>query len=434
MRPTFLLWHNPDWDSIVPLKHWTDRRGLRWMRFFQLQDLVWLLLFGAMILLNPESDVSEMTMLATLAGLQIAESKLPFLRYTRGKVLWIFLKLVVAYLMIGYTRGMASSYWMLFLLPLASAASVLRVGTLLFSLIASGAYLSLLLFVDWSRLELGPEGTYQVALRSIFIAMAGNVAYALAEEVRLRSGQYRQAAEQLAEANQSLRAAEEAVRRSDRLAALGQLSAGLAHELRNPLGTMKASAEMLARSVSAENEVAREVAGFISSEVDRTNALVTRFLDFARPLKPRLAAADLGHLLDRAVELVERDTPGHRVAIFKNYSPDIPPLPVDAELMERVFYNLLMNAVQASPPEGTVTIKTRSAAGMAEVAVIDRGSGIDPKMINTIFNPFVTTKADGVGLGLAIVSKIVDEHGGKISVESDVGKGSVFRVLLPAAR
>jgi signal transduction histidine kinase len=404
------------------------------MRFFQLQDLVWILLFAAMIVLNPAADVSEVTMLVAFGCLQIAESKLPFLGKTRGKVLWIFLKLVLAYLLIGYTHGFVSAYWVLLLLPVTSAASLLRVGTLLFSLIACGAYLSLLLFVDWSRWELGPEGTYQVALRAIFIAMAGNLAYALAEEVRVRSGQYRQVAEQLEEANQSLRAAEEAVRRSDRLAALGQLSAGLAHELRNPLGTIKASAEMLERSVSAESEVAREVAGFISTEVDRTNALVTRFLDFARPLQPRLAPADLAHVLDRAVAMVERDAASHRVAVFKNYSPDIPTLPLDGELMERVFYNLLLNAVQATPPEGAVTIKTRAGDGTVEVAVIDRGAGIDPKMMNTIFNPFVTTKPDGVGLGLAIVSKIVDEHGGRISVESDVGKGSVFRVRLPAAR
>jgi two-component system, NtrC family, sensor histidine kinase HydH len=241
-------------------------------------------------------------------------------------------------------------------------------------------------------------------------------------------------AEQLVEANQNLREAEDAVRRSDRLAALGQLSAGLAHELRNPLGTIKASAEMLARSVAAENDVAREVAGFISTEVDRTNALVTRFLDFARPLKLQLAPGDLAQVLDRAVELVERDAAGRRVAIFKNYSPDIPPLPMDAALMERVFYNLLINAVQATPAEGAVTIKTRGTAGTAEICVIDRGSGIDPKLMSTIFNPFVTTKPEGVGLGLAIVSKIVDEHGGRISVESDVGKGSVFRVHLPMIR
>src|SRR6185369_3664819 len=98
--------------------------------------------------------------------------------------------------------------------------------------------------------------------------------------------------------------------------------------------------------------------------------------------------ADLAQVLDRAVELAERDAGGRRVAIYKNYSPDIPPLPIDAELMERVFYNLLVNAVQASPADGAVTIKTRADYNKAEICVIDRGSGIDPKLMNTIFNPF----------------------------------------------
>jgi two-component system sensor histidine kinase HydH len=420
---------------MVPLNRIAQHRALRWLRVFQLQDLVWVLLFGLMIALSPTRDASEVSMLVTLAIMQIAEPKAPFARTTRGKVVWIILKLGLAYLLIGYTGAINSSYYVLLLLPVASAATWPGAwGTLFFSLLAAGSYLSFLLYVDWNRYELYPEDVYQLIVRAIFIAMAGNVANVLAEEVRVRSGQYRQVAEQLAEANQSLREAEEAVRRSDRLAALGQLSAGLAHELRNPLGTIKASAEMLGRSVAAENEVAREVAGFISSEVDRTNALVTRFLEFARPLKLRLEPADLARVLDRAVELVEREASVHRVAVFKNYSPEIPRLPMDAELMERVFSNLLLNAVQATPPDGAVTIKTRAGDGMAEIAVIDRGSGIDPQMMSTIFNPFVTTKPDGVGLGLAIVSQIVDEHGGRISVESEVGKGSIFRVHLPLGR
>jgi signal transduction histidine kinase len=101
--------------------------------------------------------------------------------------------------------------------------------------------------------------------------------------------------------------------------------------------------------------------------------------------------------------------------------------------MERVFYNLILNAVQASPQGGAVTVKTRAAAGTVEVAVIDRGVGIEPQQRDSIFNPFFTTKPEGVGLGLAIVSKIVDEHGGKITVESEPGKGSVFHVLMPSA-
>ncbi len=171
--------------------------------------------------------------------------------------------------------------------------------------------------------------------------------------------------------------------------------------------------------------------GFITAEVDRTNSLITRFLEFARPLELRLEVAELNEVLDRAVARLERDSAGKQVTIYKNYSPDVRPFPFDAELMEHVIYNLLLNAAQASPPDGAVTVKTRPTDDSVEVSVIDRGAGIDPKYRESIFNPFFTTKPEGVGLGLAIVSKIVDEHGGKMAVESEPGKGSVFRVYLP---
>lgn len=403
------------------------------LRRFRAQDGVWIFLFVVLGWLSRPLDASETGLLAALAVAQIAEPRLPLVDSNRGKVLWIVLKLLLGYLLIGYTGGLASSYYLILLLPVVSAATSLGVvATLLFTLLACGAYLSFLLFVDWSRWMVGPAEIRELGLRVVFIAMAGNLASALAEFVRIQSGNYKLVAEKLAAANRQLQAAEEAVRRSDRLAALGQLSAGLAHELRNPLGTIRASAEMLGRSVSAENEVAREVAGFISSEVDRCNSLVTRFLEFARPLQVRVAPAELAPVIDRAVAQVEREKPG--VTIWKNYSPEIPPFPFDAELMERVFYNLMVNAVEATVPGGAVTVKTRLAGGSAEIAVIDRGSGIDPHLIDTIFNPFVTGKPTGVGLGLAIVSKIVDEHGGKIAVESEPGKGSIFRVDLPMAR
>jgi signal transduction histidine kinase len=297
---------------------------------------------------------------------------------------------------------------------------------MVFTLVTCGAYLLYLY-----RVTAAKPVTVDLELRVVCLIVAGNIANTLARDLRVQSEKNLRTAEQLAEANQRLQEAEKAARRSDRLAALGQLSAGLAHELRNPLGTIKASAELLQRNVAAENDVAREMAGFIASEVDRTNSLVTRFLQFARPLKLRRDNADLAQTLDRAIAQVEREAKG--AAIYKNYEPEIAPFPFDAELMERVFYNLILNAVQASPPGGAVSVKTRSAGDAVEIAVIDRGVGIEPHQRDSIFNPFFTTKPEGVGLGLAIVSKIVDEHGGKITVESEPGKGSVFHVLLPSA-
>ena len=398
------------------------------LRLIQLQDLVWLLLFGALAATAEIGDPPELLPLIALFVVQVLEPKIPALASTRGRILWTFLKLSLAFVLIGYTHGVESRYWVLLLLPVVSAATAFGVfGAMAFTLLAAVSYLFFLAWVP-------QPGDYITVMeqRIVFLAMVGNLANALAAELRIQSRNYRRTAEQLAEANVQIQQAEEAVRRSDRLAALGQLSAGLAHELRNPLGTIRASSEMLGRTVSGENEVAREVAGFITSEVDRVNSLITRFLQFARPLELRLDAADLAQTLDRAVAAVEREAPG--IAIYKNYAPEIPPFPFDAELLERVFFNLVLNAAQATAAEGAVTVKTRAAGGTVEISVIDRGVGIDPKQLGHIFNPFFTTKPQGVGLGLSIVSKIVDEHGGKISVESELGKGTVFRVALPMER
>jgi two-component system, NtrC family, sensor histidine kinase HydH len=390
------------------------------------QDFVWVLLFGVLIATSSVGDVLELAPLIGLGVLQIVEPKIPALQSVRGRVASTALKLVLAYVLIGYSGGVSSRYWVVLLLPVVSTATVAGVGwTLIWMLAAAGVYFSFLLFpsVDWF------EWIDLLVERVVFLAMVGTLANTLAEDLRVQSAKHRRTAEELAQANAHIQEAEEAVRRSDRLAALGQLSAGLAHELRNPLGTIKASSEMLGQSVGAENEVAREMAGFISTEVDRCNALITRFLQFARPLQLRRERADLTKMLDTAIALVEREAPG--IAIYRNYEPELRPFAFDAELLERVFYNLVLNAAQASPPGGAVTVKTRSAAGVAEVAVIDRGAGIEQRNLNSIFNPFFTTKPAGVGLGLAIVSKIVDEHGGTITVESEPGKGSIFRVALP---
>jgi two-component system sensor histidine kinase HydH len=401
-----------------------------WFRLVRPQDLVWIPLFVALAVTSEILDVFVVVPLVALGLVQVLEPKIPALASPRGRAAWILLKLVLVYLLIAYTGGIQSNFWLLLLLPVVSAATVSGlVGTLVFTALAACAYLSFLLFLDWEKVVMDQPEIEILIQRLVCLFMVGNLANVLAEALRVQSEKHRRTAEHLAEANRQVLVAHEAVRRSDKLAALGQLTAGLAHELRNPLGTIKASAEMLNQQLSAENAVAREVAGFISTEVDRTNSLVTRFLQFARPLQLRLETADLAHLLDRAIAEAEREAPG--IAVYRNYAPEMPPFAFDAELMERVFYNLVLNAAQATAPGGTVTVKTRAEGRTAEIAVIDRGVGIGAAQMKDIFNPFFTTKPEGVGLGLAIVAKIVDEHGGKIAIESEPGKGSIFCVSLP---
>lgn len=405
-----------------------------WRSWFRIENLVWLALFAALHAFAPVRTEPELEMLVAAAVIQVATSRIKFFSTTNGNLVAIGAKLVVGYLLIGTTKGISSSYFLILLLPVVSAATTLgRWGTAGVTALSCLSYLSFLLppFIDWTAFELPPDSISEIALRVLFLLMTGFLTYQLAERNRREARNYQRVAEQLAEANANLQRAEEAVRRGERLAALGQLTAGLAHEVRNPLGTMKNSAELLAKRIPKEDEIGRELAGFIQTEVDRTNSLITRFLQFARPFHLRLEQREVAAVLDRAIGQVERHNPPFDVTFVTNYDPGVPPVELDAELVEQVFVNLLVNAAQASPPGSVVTLKTRADNEAVEVAVIDRGAGIEPKDRAHIFNPFFTTKQEGVGLGLAIVAKIVDEHHGKITVESEPGQGSVFRVQIP---
>lgn len=393
------------------------------------QDVLLALMFGALIYLA--HDKSERSLLTGLAVLQLIEGHVALLDTSRGRATSVVLQLSLAYLLVGYNGAIESPYFLVFLFPVVSAASFLGLSSTLLSTVAAiGAYLSFLFYEGWGEFLKAPEAVHLLAIRCMLPAVVAVLVNSLGEAVRTQSAQYKTTAEQLAEANRNLIEAEAAVRRSDRLAALGQLSAGLAHELRNPLGSIKGSADLLARTAARSDPgstaMAKELAEIISAEVDRTNSLVTRFLDFARPLEPKRVAVNVTEVIDRAVKRAG-------VEVIRDYSASLPPVPMDPELMEQVFLNLISNAAEASAPGSPVTVSTREEDGQAEVSVIDRGCGIPVDRIDAIFNPFVTTKKTGVGLGLAIVSKIVDGHGGKMSVESEPGKGSTFRVFLPLA-
>jgi signal transduction histidine kinase len=398
-----------------------------WRRYLRFQDLIWLLLFAALAVSSPERSPVVITLLLAIGAVQISGQLI-------GAKTSIIINLALCYLVMYFSGGIASSFYVMLLLPVISAATSFDLlGSATVAVLACLEYLSFLLFIDWREVEIPPDQRLELALRFVLLLLVSYLTHQLAKAKRDEAVRYQQAAEQLAAANDSLKEAEANVRRADRLAALGQLTAGLAHELRNPLGTMKTSAELLARNVENENAIAREMAGYIREEVDRTNSLITRFLDFARPQHLKVERTDLAATLDRSIERFEREKRVN-VSVYKNYSPEIPPVPFDAELIERVIINLITNAAEASPPGGAVTVKTRPTDGGVEIAVIDRGTGIDTKHLENIFNPFFTTKPDGVGLGLAICSKIVNEHGGKITVESTPGEGSVFRVFLPLHR
>ena len=398
----------------------------------RLQDLFLVALFVAMASITPDHDPSEIVLVLLIGALQITESRFIPLDTARGKIIWNSAKLIAGYLLIGYTSGVQSPFYLVLLFPVISAALTLGVlSTLVFTGLACGAYASFLLYVDWTVFDMHQDQIEELIRRLLFLAISGFLVNTLAEALREQSVQYKALADELAASNRSLREAEKQVQRAERLAALGQLTAGLAHELRNPLGTIKASADMLEKSLPQQDEIARELSGYISSEVDRTNSLVSRFLDFARPLELRPGVTDLGEVLTSAVRATRLDAESQRVNVTLQAPPEAIRFSLDAELMERVFVNLILNAIQASSPGSGVALELEQQGSNAIVRVIDHGEGIDPERREAIFNPFVTTKASGTGLGLAIVAKIVDEHRGKIHVQSNPGEGSVFTVTIP---
>jgi signal transduction histidine kinase len=285
--------------------------------------------------------------------------------------------------------------------------------------------------------ELTPETAKELALRNIFFFLAAMLVNPFVSENRRQAQRYRLLAEELAETNRRLEQAQEEARRSERLAALGQLTAGLAHEIRNPLAVIKGSAETLTRRLQSADPLTTEVAGYISSEVNRLNTIVTRFLNFARPLKLERRPTQIPPLLDRALKVAGERRPEAKVEVIQQYSENLPEMSVDSDLCEQAFTNLVLNAYEAMTEAGgrlTVRVATANSDGRrgVEVDIEDTGPGIPSELHEQIFNPFFTTKKEGVGLGLSLVSKIVDDHRGWIRISSEPSKGACFRLFLPA--
>jgi two-component system sensor histidine kinase HydH len=405
------------------------------LAWFHWQDVAWLILFGSLAAVSPIQNSAEMEMLGALALLQVLAPRLRALNTRAGTAVVIGLKLLLGFLLMGVTHSIDSDYALILFLPILSAATTYGAfGTSLVTLLACTAYLIFLPVAQARGVTFEREDIQNIILRVLFLPLVAYLTYGLAESNRNEARRAQATADELALANERLLEAEASVRRSERLAALGQLSAGLAHELRNPLSTIRTSAEMLTKRLEGANAVSRELAGYIATEVDRTNLLVTRFLEFARPLQLQLSEVDLHSLLDEAILHFQKQDLACRLTIHRAYDPSLPTAQGDATLLERVFFNLIQNAADASAADGVVTVKTRALDSGMEVAIIDRGSGIRPEHREQIFNPFFTTKPSGVGLGLPIAAKIVDEHGGRLEVQSEQNQGSAFVVQLPYRR
>ncbi len=225
------------------------------------------------------------------------------------------------------------------------------------------------------------------------------------------------------------------IRRADRLASLGTLTAGLAHEIRNPLVAIKTFTHLLPERID-DQEFRDKFLQIASGEVDRISSLVTELLDFARTSDPKFEMENINIILDGMTLLVSTEANKKQITVNKTYDSNLPFVQVDREQMKQVFLNILLNAVEATPEMGKITVGTRAflkpgGEPFVQIEFTDTGSGIPPDQLEEIFNPFFTTKRTGSGLGLSISNQIVQDHKGYIDVESQVGKGSSFFVNLP---
>jgi signal transduction histidine kinase len=230
--------------------------------------------------------------------------------------------------------------------------------------------------------------------------------------------------------------------RAERLASLGELAASVAHEIKNPLAGIAGAVRILAEDMPASDS-RKEIMGEILAQIRRLDGTVRDLLTFARPGGPVLSPCALHQVLDRVLLVLAEDPSAANVRVVREYQPDLPSVSADGKLLEQVFFNLLLNAIQAIGGQGTITLRTaRGEAGATwtdgaslgphiEVRVIDTGPGMQAHLLREIFTPFFTTKPRGIGLGLAITRRIVEDHGGRISGENLPGQGAMFRICLP---
>jgi two-component system, NtrC family, sensor histidine kinase HydH len=405
-------------------------------------DLIWLVFLGGLALLPPVDEIHKQLILLAIVVYQLFEGWLIARLPKRGPSYSVIIKILLATLLLDHTGdiGINSNYYPIYFLPVLSAAIYFGpIAALAWTTATSLAYLSLL-YPALLDSDISPEGYSILTIRVLFFYIAAILVNRFAVENRRQVQRLEDLSEKLEETNRQLRRAEADARRAERLAALGQLSAGLAHEIRNPLGVIKGSADMLSRKVAGSEPLVAELAGYISSEVNRLNALVVRFLDFARPSKLELRPERISEIVDRALEAATASFPNAGVKIERQYAPNLPEIPADPQLCEQVFVNLITNALQAmlaqaGSSEKTLRIELKQEVSNGEpgvaVFVEDTGPGVPPELREQIFNPFFTSKKDGVGLGLSIVAKIVDDHRGTIRLEENTPRGARFHVFFP---
>jgi signal transduction histidine kinase len=262
--------------------------------------------------------------------------------------------------------------------------------------------------------------------------IGGVVVGLLASKSRRQRDKLEHTTRELEAVNQEMRDSMERLTKAERMYAVAQLSASLAHEIRNPLASISGAAGILKRG-NASPENSRECLEVIEKESNRLNKLLANFLNFARPRAPRFQSTDLAAVIDSTISLARHSGEANGVEFRRTIDGELPEVQCDSEQLKQVLLNLLMNAVQATG-KGAIDLRAYTREGSAFIMVRDEGSGIPKDQEDRIFEPFFTTKSNGSGLGLAIASKIIEQHGGLLTARNAPGKGLTMVLQLPVNR
>ncbi len=314
----------------------------------------------------------------------------------------------------------------LYYLPIVIAAVFFGwVGGLLAAGCAGLCYLPFVFMASHNSPQIMAGRCAEIA---VFLAV-GALTGVLSDRERKRRRELQRATDQLSETNRQLQSSIQQLRRADRLSAVGQLAASLAHEIRNPLGSIEGAIDIVERT---DDEVKRrEFLGIIKKETRRLNGLLTNLLNFARPRVPQIREAQLDTIVRTVVDLTSHTAQLQGIQLQIHIAPDLPLVECDSEQIIQVLLNVTLNAIQASPVGGGISISADRRESMILMRVSDEGSGIGDVELDKIFDPFYTMKEGGTGLGLAISYQILAQHGGGIAAERNLDKGMTFTLTLP---
>ncbi len=302
-------------------------------------------------------------------------------------------------------------------------------GGLSAAVFAGFAYLPQIL-ATW---KLHPSYSVNQCAEVILFCVAGVVAGLLADRERRQKRTLQETAAQLSRVYGELQDNFERMKRAERLYALGQLSAGLAHEIRNPLAGIEGAAAVLLREPPSE-ERRLEFLNIIQKESRRLNRLLTNFLNFAKPRDPEFATIRVEQILNSVIALAEHAAGRNQITFRKEVADDLTELECDSEQLTQILLNLTINAIQAMPEGGEIVLRAHRRNGSAFIEVRDQGTGVSENHLEQIFDPFFTTKESGTGLGLPVAHQIAARQGGVLTAARNIDKGMTFSLEIPLTR